>query len=137
MTNSNFVGCSIGRSAGRPTENPVHEDRTAGEEVYELDSIRHEAAGLHKILRLIGGGDLVLRSELRKKPHVLECERTAKDDDRMHLTSGHDSKAILKVTHTIDFVPERLDLESANRRLECFSGTRTEAPQKVPQAKPV
>src|SRR5262245_42995590 len=96
-------------------ENLVHEDRATGEEVWEIDTIRHEAAGLHKILRLVGGGDVVLRCEFRKKPHVLECEGAAADDDRVYLMNGHGSEAILKLTHSVGFVPERLDLEGTRR----------------------
>src|SRR5262245_65395173 len=57
-----------------PPENLVHEDRATGKEVWKVDTIRHEPTGLHKILRLVGGGDSVLRCEFCKKPHVLECE---------------------------------------------------------------
>jgi len=54
MTNSNFVGCSTGRSAGlAPFENLVHVRRGPSEQIAEVWSAGHQAPGDYDKLALV------------------------------------------------------------------------------------
>ena len=69
MTNSNFVGCSTGKSAGLASfENFIYVNRGAAKLLGEIRRIRHEAARFHfGFPKIVGSRFLKANSKTRAR----------------------------------------------------------------------
>ena len=67
MTNSNFVGCSTGRSAGlRAFQNLVHIRGRAPVQVEKAHAVEDKSPGFYKLDVVVYGGDPVLYGKVCK-----------------------------------------------------------------------